>query len=77
MVTHSVTLLWAPHLSAVSELSDEVQTMKNERDVEETKLVVLNRSHAQLRLQFEKLMGSLPAHVTLEEHQEALDSIQR
>ncbi len=62
---------------AVSKLSDELQMMKNERDSVRAKLATLNESHTHLSHQFEKLVQSLPAHVTMEEHQEVLGNIQR
>lgn len=51
--------------------------MKDERDGVKGKLMSLSESHTHLSRQFEKLTKTLPAHVTLEEHQEVLANIQK
>lgn len=61
----------------VSELDEELMVMKNERDIVMAKLAELNGSHSHISHQFGKLVKSLPAHVSLDEHQKALKSIQR
>lgn len=61
----------------VSALNDELHIMKDERDTVKGKLMSLSESHTHLSYQFEKLMKGLPAHVTLQEHQEVLANIQK
>jgi Tfp pilus assembly protein PilN len=63
--------------ATVSELNGELQKMKDERDTVKERLGSLNESHTHLSHQFEKLMATLPAHVTLQEHQEVLANIQK
>ena len=66
-----------PLSPTVSALNDELQMMKDDRDSVKGKLMSLSESHTLLSYQFEKLMKSLPAHVSLEEHQEVLANIQK
>ncbi len=61
----------------VSQLSGQMERTKNECRVLERELADLKRSHAQLQKKFQTLAESFPAHVTLEEHREVLDDIQR
>lgn len=61
----------------VSELDEELMAMKSERDIVTGKLVELNGSHSHISHQFGKLVKSLPAHVSIDEHQKALKNIQR
>lgn len=68
--------LQTAHHTKVSELSEDLGRMQSERDAVRAKLVALNQSHAQLSSQFDRLAKSLPAHVTMEEHQEVLGTIE-
>lgn len=61
----------------MSGLNNELQLMKTERDAVKEKLVALSESHTHLSCQFDKLVKSLPAHVTLEEHQEVLGNFEK
>lgn len=64
-------------LHAVSKLNDELQVMRDERDAMKGKLAALSESHTHLSRQFDKLVRTLPAHVTMEEHQEVLGNIEK
>lgn len=50
--------------------------LRSEREAMRDKMAALTVSHGHLRHQFQELTTSLPAHVSMKDHREALDSIQ-
>ena len=83
MSIHSHSIEWSfilplpPLILLVSQLSGEIVRLRNQREALEKDLRSLHLSHTHLEKTFHHLAGRSAKHVTVEEHQQALEEVQR
>ena len=70
---------WVLHLAAlwltvaVSQMSNEVERLKADREALNGDLAALRENHVRLQKEFEAILKRTSKHITVEEHRLALD----